>query len=106
MSANGGPTADFTGGKPGGSFGTSLSTPIFASLMTRVNQERTLAGKGPVGFVNPVLYQHPEIFNDIMTGFVPGCGTEGWAATPGWDPATGLGTPNYPTLLKVFLALP
>jgi tripeptidyl-peptidase-1 len=24
-----------------------------------------------------------------------------WNATPGWDPATGLGTPFYNTLVKV-----
>jgi hypothetical protein len=23
-----------------------------------------------------------------------------------WDPVTGLGTPNYPKLLSVFMALP
>lgn len=38
-------------------FGTSLSSPIFGSVLTLLNEERTAAGKGPVGFVNPVLYE-------------------------------------------------
>jgi len=24
----------------------------------------------------------------------------------GWDPSTGLGTPNYPKMLELFLSLP
>ena len=71
-----------------------------------VNQQRTKAGKGPVGFINPVLYAHTEIFNDITLGFAAGCLTRGYSAVPGWDPTTGLGTPNYPTLLEVFMSLP
>lgn len=71
--------------------GTSLSAPIFASVITMINQERTNAGKGPVGFINPVIYKHPEVFNDITTGDAPGCHTSGFSAVEGWDPTTGLG---------------
>lgn len=63
-------------------------------------------GKGPVGFLNPVFYAHPEAFNDITEGGNPGCGTEGFAAQPGWDPVTGLGTPKYEKLREIFLGLP
>ncbi len=42
--------------------GTSASAPVFASILTRINEERLAAGKSTVGFVNPVLYQHPEAF--------------------------------------------
>lgn len=45
-------------------------------------------------------------FNDITEGSNPGCGTEGYNATAGWDPVTGLGTPNFPVLLEKWLALP
>lgn len=38
-------------------FGTSLASPIFGSVITLINEERTAAGKGPIGFVNPVLYE-------------------------------------------------
>jgi tripeptidyl-peptidase-1 len=76
------------------------------SLFTLINQERALVGKGPVGFVNPVLYANPGVFNDITSGCTGGCGTTGFCASPGWDPVTGLGTPNFPQLLQLFLSLP
>ncbi|KAH7336258.1 putative Tripeptidyl-peptidase sed1 [Rhexocercosporidium sp. MPI-PUGE-AT-0058] len=87
-------------------YGTSLAAPIWGSIMTLINQERTAVGKGPVGFINPVLYANPWVFNDIKNGSNPGCGSKGFAAVEGWDPVTGLGTPQYPSLLKLFLSLP
>jgi tripeptidyl-peptidase I len=36
-------------------FGPSASSPVFASLITLVNDARLAAGKGPVGFINPVV---------------------------------------------------
>jgi len=60
----------------------------------------------------------------IVNGTNPGCGTEGFScvqgmwlsddpslrllanACLGWDPVTGLGTPNYPKMLKLFMSLP
>ncbi|KAB2570965.1 Aorsin [Lasiodiplodia theobromae] len=86
--------------------GTSASTPIVASLVNLLNEERMQKGKGPVGFLNPIFYAHPEAFNDITEGANPGCGTEGFAARPGWDPVTGLGTPRYEKLREIFLGLP
>ncbi|KAH8817290.1 peptidase S8/S53 domain-containing protein [Xylogone sp. PMI_703] len=87
--------------------GTSMSAPLVASIFTRINEERLAVGKGPIGFVNPTLYAHPEVFNDITVGnqALGGCGTNGFSAVSGWDPVTGLGTPRYPELLEVFLAL-
>ncbi|KAI1827579.1 peptidase S8/S53 domain-containing protein [Xylaria intraflava] len=93
-------------GTTSGVGGTSASAPIFASIVTLLNEERLAIGKGPIGFLNPTLYRHPEAFNDITIGGNPGCGTEGFKATPGWDPVTGLGTPNYEKLLPIFLSLP
>lgn len=106
ISANGNNLFVVANGTASLSGGTSASAPIVASIITMINQERTAIGKGPVGFVNPVLYQHPEAFNDVTDGNNPGCYTEGFSAVPGWDPVTGLGTPNYPKLLEVFLNLP
>ena len=63
--------------------GTSAAAPIMASVITRINQERTAAGKGPVGYVNPVFYAHPEMFNDITDGNNPGCNTGGFKAVNG-----------------------
>ncbi|KAH6655934.1 putative protease S8 tripeptidyl peptidase I [Truncatella angustata] len=106
VAANGDNIAVFVGGEFGLSGGTSASTPIFAGIINRINDERLAVGKSPVGFINPVLYEHPEVFNDITNGTNPGCGTDGFSAVPGWDPVTGLGTPNYPKLLELFLSLP
>jgi len=71
--------------------GTSASSPIFASLVNRIVEERLARGKGPVGFINPVLYEHPWVLNDITNGSNPGCGSNGFSAVKGWDPVTGLG---------------
>lgn len=35
--------------------GTSASAPVFASILTRINDARLKAGKSTVGFVNPTL---------------------------------------------------
>ena len=86
-------------------YGTSASTPVFASIVTLLNEARLSLGKGPIGFLNPTLYSHPWALNDITQGGNQGCGTAGFTAVKGWDPVTGLGTPNFPRLLSVFLGL-
>lgn len=86
--------------------GTSASAPIFASIVNLLNEERLEQGKGPIGFLNPTIYKHPEMFNDITIGSNPGCGTDGFPASPGWDPVTGVGTPKYEKMREVFCALP
>lgn len=87
-------------------FGTSASCPTFASLLTLVNEQRIAAKKSPVGFVNPTLYANPQVMTDITNGGNQGCGTEGFQSVEGWDPVTGLGTPNYPAMLELFMSLP
>lgn len=106
VSANGAELLAFVGGSLGHWFGTSLSAPIWGSVITLINEERTVRGKGPVGFVNPVLYANAWALNDIKNGSNPGCGSKGFAAVSGWDPVTGLGTPSFPRLLELFLGLP
>ncbi|OIW33556.1 subtilisin-like protein [Coniochaeta ligniaria NRRL 30616] len=86
--------------------GTSLSAPVWASIITRINEERLAVGKGTVGFINPTLYANPQVLNDITEGSNPNCGSTGFIATVGWDPVTGLGAPNYPKLLSLFMSLP
>ena len=56
--------------------------------------------------MHSVLYENEQIFHDITEGNNPGCGTNGFPAASGWDPSTGLGTPDYEKLLGVFLDLP
>ncbi|CAK7208697.1 hypothetical protein SBRCBS47491_000179 [Sporothrix bragantina] len=86
--------------------GTSVAAPIWAAMLTLVNEARLRANKTTVGFVHLVLYQHPEVFTDIVDGSNPGCGSKGFVATPGWDPVTGLGTPIFPKLRDLFLGFP
>ncbi|KAJ4389472.1 hypothetical protein N0V93_006941 [Gnomoniopsis smithogilvyi] len=89
--------------------GTSASTPLFAAMLNLVNEERLALGKSTVGFVNPVLYANSSrIFRDVQVGNNDMCDgiVEGFAAVPGWDPVTGLGTPQWEGLKEVFLALP
>ncbi|MCJ1312513.1 hypothetical protein MMC25_006187 [Agyrium rufum] len=106
VAANGDNIAVYNRGRFGLSGGTSASSPIFASIVNRINEERLAAGKKVVGFINPVLYNHPNVLNDITNGTNPGCGTEGFKSVQGWDPVTGLGTPNYPKMLALFMSLP
>lgn len=87
-------------------YGTSASTPTVASVFVLINQARLDAGKSSIGFVNPVLYANPKALNDVISGSNPGCGTQGFSAQAGWDPVTGLGTPDFQKLLTTFLALP
>ncbi|KAI0102716.1 peptidase S8/S53 domain-containing protein [Nemania sp. FL0031] len=86
--------------------GTSAAAPTFGAMITLINGERIKAGKGPVGFLNQVLYAHPEIFDDIIEGHQSGCGTEGFHAVGGWDPASGLGSPKFMRLKEVLMSLP
>lgn len=106
VSANGAFFTTFNQGKQTKFYGTSLAAPLWGSLITLINEERCAAGKSPVGFINPALYQHPEVFTDIISGSNPGCNTEGFPAVAGWDPSTGLGTPKYQSLLDAMMSLP
>ena len=65
--------------------GTSAVAPLFAGLIARINAQ---SGK-PAGFLNAKLYRSAQAFNDITSG---NNGT--FAAAPGWDACTGLGSPN------------
>ncbi|RPD75592.1 family S53 protease-like protein [Lentinus tigrinus ALCF2SS1-7] len=88
--------------------GTSASSPGFASMVALINDQLLNAGKPPLGFLNPFLYSQAAAgaFNDITSGSNPGCGTEGFPALPGWDPVTGLGTPDFQKLLAVAMSSP
>ncbi|EON95925.1 putative subtilisin-like protein [Phaeoacremonium minimum UCRPA7] len=106
VSANGANYVTAVNGNFSLSFGTSASAPVFASIVNLINEKRIEAGKGPVGFINPALYANPQVLNDVANGNNPGCGTDGFEAVAGWDPLTGLGTPNYPAMENLFLSLP
>jgi subtilase family serine protease len=84
--------------------GTSLSCPQWAGLVAIADQ----INGGGLGLINPALYKigadparYARDFFDIATGntnqgdpSIPG-----YPATVGWDPVTGLGTPNAANLV-------
>ncbi|KAI0738970.1 peptidase S8/S53 domain-containing protein [Daedaleopsis nitida] len=89
-----------TAGKNTLSAGTSASAPTFASIIALLNDRLLSAGRSPLGFLNPRLYSMGSAgFIDITSGSNPGCSTDGFPADVGWDPVTGLGTPNFDELL-------
>jgi hypothetical protein len=95
--------------------GTSFATPIFAGLIAILNQIEHATGQGNV---NPVLYSlasnptsYAAAFHDIISGSnacvsgVTDCsspGESGYAATPGYDEATGLGSIDFGQLVKAW----
>eukprot|EP00455_Lapot_gusevi_P021449 TRINITY_DN2250_c0_g1_i8.p1 TRINITY_DN2250_c0_g1~~TRINITY_DN2250_c0_g1_i8.p1 ORF type:complete len:293 (-),score=86.44 TRINITY_DN2250_c0_g1_i8:52-930(-) len=97
--------------------GTSASAPIFAGLVTLLNDARLRANKAPLGFLNPLLYQMafetPSSFYDVTVGYnacgaygsSPVCCPFGYRAARGWDPVSGLGTPNYEVILDYVLKI-
>lgn len=88
--------------------GTSASTPLFASVISLLNDARIAKHKATLGFLNPLIYKRlggTDAFNDVTIGNSKGCGTHGFDAQHGWDPVTGFGTPNFTSLLRRVLAL-
>jgi tripeptidyl-peptidase-1 len=86
--------------------GTSCASPTFAAVVALLNDIRFSQGKTSLGYLNPLFYGNPQVFNDITTGNNPGCGTKGFYAAPGWDPVTGLGTPDFSKLSQLVSQLP
>jgi subtilase family serine protease len=95
--------------------GTSLSSPIFAGIMALLDQK----SGAPHGFANPLFYQHPGAFYDVLSvktavarrnfnnsvdatagtvdrlrTFDDYAGSPSQHTNPGWDNVTGLGTPS------------
>ncbi|EJD01556.1 tripeptidyl peptidase A [Fomitiporia mediterranea MF3/22] len=94
----------FFQGRPGLIGGTSASSPAFAAFVSMLNDVRLSNGKPPLGFLNPFIYSIGKAgFNDITIGNNPGCGTPGFNTSVGWDPVTGLGTPNFGKLKQLIL---
>ncbi|KAH9026053.1 subtilisin-like protein [Lactarius pseudohatsudake] len=84
--------------------GTSFSTPTVAGMISLLNDYLITNGRPPLGFLNIRLYDDGFAgLNDITSGSNPGCGTDGFSAVPGWDPVTGLGTPDFEKLQNIFM---
>jgi subtilase family serine protease len=91
----------------GNSGGTSGSTPFWAGIIALANQ---YAGHD-LGFVNPALYaiargrSDHAAFHDITKGSntveFPSQTFRGYTAAPGWNPVTGLGSPDARVLIPL-----
>jgi subtilase family serine protease len=87
--------------------GTSASTPLWAGVIALADQE---AGQH-LGFVNPAMYAiargtaYHQAFHDVVTGdnsvLWPTGVITGYNAGPGWDPVTGLGSPDAQYLVPL-----
>lgn len=86
--------------------GTSAAAPMWAAVIAIANQ---MAGH-PLGFINPALYKvgtsarYLQDFHDITSGDNTIGKVVGFNAIPGWDPVTGLGSPNAVNLLPDLIA--
>ncbi len=85
--------------------GTSAAAPVWAALMALADASPKCAG-APLGLALPALYRaagsdYAAAFNDVRSGSNDFTGLNGgqFSATPGYDEASGLGTPNASALL-------
>ena len=90
-----------SGGTQGIAGGTSCASPLFAGLMALVNQQAAANGNSSAGFLAPTVYalangaSYASIFHDITVGDNTwDQSPNNFFAVPGYDLATGLGTPN------------
>ncbi|KAH8980544.1 subtilisin-like protein [Lactarius akahatsu] len=87
--------------------GTSCSAPTVAGIISLLNDYLLATNRRPLGFLNPWLYGIGiDGLNDITSGSNPGCGTDGFTAIVGWDPVTGLGTPDFSRLQSTLASFP
>lgn len=83
-------------------------------MIALVNAKRIALGRSTLGFVNPALYKYasagssPIYCNDITDGdnactsYGLVCCDEGFYATTGYDPVTGLGSLDYEKFSTMF----
>ena len=97
--------ATISGGNLGQAGGTSAAAPFWASSMLLIEQYAAAHGVPKLGYVNPTLYalaatrQAFPAFHDVTLG-----GNRFFQTTPGWDPATGLGSPDVYDLARDMVA--
>jgi subtilase family serine protease len=89
--------------------GTSAGAPIWSGLIAIADQGRALSGKGSLANAQAVMYTLPSgDFHDITVGNNDylgfGLGITGNAAGPGYDLASGLGSPFANLVVKDLVA--
>jgi len=73
-----------TSGTASGVSGTSCSAPIFAGIISLLNNELLKRGRAPMGWINPWIYANPQMFTDITAGSNPYQKCDGFVAAKGW----------------------
>ncbi|KAL9646842.1 hypothetical protein ABK040_013702 [Willaertia magna] len=87
--------------------GTSAAAPTFAAVISLLNEWRIRNNMKPLGYLNKWMYsvvaKTSGALNDVTVGSnnTPPC--PGFQCAQGWDPVTGLGTPNMRVLLQLAL---
>jgi kumamolisin len=83
--------------------GTSLSSPLWAGMMSIINADRVADGLPREGYFNPTLYaNNPQSsFHDIHAGNNSTTNVTGYKAGTGYDNDTGWGSLNLGKLLPV-----
>lgn len=98
---------------------TSVPAAVLGGIVVLINAERVSTGKSTLGFINPTLYSaSPSSFTTDLTVGTDNCvadtvtttGTtsnaccpNGFNATVGWDPLSGLGAvTNYTAFAGIF----
>jgi subtilase family serine protease len=96
---------------PSGTFGywrfggTSVGSPQWAGIVALADQK----GGHRLGAINTRLYHigksdaYGSAFHDVASGNNSVAGITGFAAGPGWDAATGLGTPDVANLIPLLI---
>lgn len=105
----------YENGSSNGVAGTSCAAPLWAGFCALANQsyQATMATTNGLGFLNPALYTvglssvFTNSFHDITTGNNVGTHTAGlYNAVPGYDLATGFGTPSGTNLINALVLPP
>ncbi len=90
--------------------GTSAGSPQWAAIFALADQARAQEHRGPIGYANPALYALAQAgpghhdgsadFHDITVGNNALDSPIGFSAGPGYDLASGLGTPNVANIVR------
>jgi kumamolisin len=103
IAALGGPpgVAVFAQGQTFASEGTSASTPMWAAAWAVLDQVK-MGGKGIFNGHERIYQLAGTGFQDITSGNNSDGVTPGYSALPGYDLATGWGTPNLASLIAAW----
>jgi subtilase family serine protease len=87
-----------------GGGGTSAATPLMAGGIALADEQASSYGEGPLGLVNPLLYQLGEAHSKALVNIARGnndiYGLGCCTAKPGYNDAAGWGSVNFPQFVS------